>query len=282
MFGAGSCRRSRREGRASGRPQPEHRAAGGNRRGLADRLHDHLAHRVAGGGVDSAAVHGRRGGPPVPRVRGDAGDHDPDLGRGVADAGADDVGALARRRGAARRALRRRGAARLRPRDRRLRPLARRRAQAPAADAGGRAGHAAADGAAVPGDSEGPVPDPGHRTTAGAHRSRARRLVPAHARPAARGRRGDARRPRGGHAGLVRRRRRGQQHDAAHRPHAGEPEAEDRARRPGHRDAAAARTRGSRARRHAVPAADARPDHRCRDRAHRIPRRARGRRTPPR
>ena len=35
-------------------------------------------------------------GPPVPRVRGDAGDHDPDLGGGVADAGADDVGALAR------------------------------------------------------------------------------------------------------------------------------------------------------------------------------------------
>ena len=62
----------------------------------ADRLHHHLADGVADRGADPAAVHGRRGRPAVPRVRGHAGDHHPDLGRGLADAGADDVGALAR------------------------------------------------------------------------------------------------------------------------------------------------------------------------------------------
>ena len=69
--------------------------AGGAQGRDADRLHHHLADGLADRGADPAAVHGRRGRPPVPRVRGDAGDHDPDLGRGLADAGADDVGALA-------------------------------------------------------------------------------------------------------------------------------------------------------------------------------------------
>ena len=56
-----------------------------------DRLHHHLADRVADRGADPAAVHGRRGGPAVQRVRGDAvGDHHPVRDR-VADAGADDV-----------------------------------------------------------------------------------------------------------------------------------------------------------------------------------------------
>jgi multidrug efflux pump len=35
----------------------------------ADRLHHHLAHRLADRGADSAAVHGRRGRAAVPRVR---------------------------------------------------------------------------------------------------------------------------------------------------------------------------------------------------------------------
>ena len=39
----------------------------------ADRLHHHLADGVADRGADPAAVHGRRGGAAVPRVRGDAG-----------------------------------------------------------------------------------------------------------------------------------------------------------------------------------------------------------------
>ena len=60
-----------------------------------DRLHHHFADGVADRGADPAAVHGRRGRPPVPRIRRHAGDHHPDLRRGVADAGADDVGALA-------------------------------------------------------------------------------------------------------------------------------------------------------------------------------------------
>jgi len=50
---------------------------------------------VADRRADPAAVHGGRGGPPVPRVRGDAGHYHPDFRRGVADAGADDVRPLA-------------------------------------------------------------------------------------------------------------------------------------------------------------------------------------------
>ena len=61
----------------------------------ADRLHDRLADGLAGRGADPAALHGRRRRAPVPRVRRDAGDHDPHLGRRLADAGADDVGTLA-------------------------------------------------------------------------------------------------------------------------------------------------------------------------------------------
>ena len=38
----------------------------------ADRLHDRLAHGLAGGGADPAAVHGRAHRPALPRVRGDA------------------------------------------------------------------------------------------------------------------------------------------------------------------------------------------------------------------
>ena len=48
--------------------------------------------------ADSAAVHERRRRAAVPRVRRDARHHDPDLGRRVADARADDVGALAEAR----------------------------------------------------------------------------------------------------------------------------------------------------------------------------------------
>ena len=56
-----------------------------------DRLHHRVADRVADRGPDPAALHAGGGGPAVPRIRGDAGDHDPDLGGGVADAGADAV-----------------------------------------------------------------------------------------------------------------------------------------------------------------------------------------------
>ena len=65
-------------------------AGGAEGRG-ADRLHHHLADRVADRGADPAAVHGRRGRPAVPRIRHHAGGDHRDLGGGVADAGADDV-----------------------------------------------------------------------------------------------------------------------------------------------------------------------------------------------
>ena len=57
----------------------------------ADRLHHHLADRLADRGADPAAVHGRRGRAAVPRIRHHAGGDDRDFRRGVADAGADDV-----------------------------------------------------------------------------------------------------------------------------------------------------------------------------------------------
>ena len=60
-------------------------------------------------------------------------------------------------------------------------------ARAPGPDAARRAGHAGADGAAVHVDPEGPVPDPGHRPAAGAHRSApgdfVRRAWPSCSRP---------------------------------------------------------------------------------------------------
>src|SRR5471030_2775173 len=77
-------------------------------KGAADRLHHHLADRVADRRADPAAVHGRRGRTAVPRVRHLAGHHDLDFGGGLADAGADDVGPLAQ-------AAQRRETDRLRP-----------------------------------------------------------------------------------------------------------------------------------------------------------------------
>ena len=68
----------------------------GGAQGLgADRLHHHLADRLADRGADPAAVHGRRRGPAVPRVRRHAGGDHPDLGGRLADADADDVRAAA-------------------------------------------------------------------------------------------------------------------------------------------------------------------------------------------
>ena len=66
-------------------------AGGGAERLRADRLHHRFADRFADRGADSAAVHGRHRGPAVPRVRGDAERDHPGLGRGLADADADDV-----------------------------------------------------------------------------------------------------------------------------------------------------------------------------------------------
>ena len=56
-----------------------------------DRLHHRVADRVADRGADPAAVHAGSGGPAVPRIRGDARHHHPDLRRRVADPGADAV-----------------------------------------------------------------------------------------------------------------------------------------------------------------------------------------------
>ena len=68
--------------------EPPHGGGAEGRR--ADRLHDRVADGFADRGADPAAVHGRRGGPAVPRVRRDAGGHHHHLGGGLADADADD------------------------------------------------------------------------------------------------------------------------------------------------------------------------------------------------
>ena len=49
------------------------------------------SHGVADRGADTAALHGRRGGASLPRIRGHAGGDHHHLGGGVADADADDV-----------------------------------------------------------------------------------------------------------------------------------------------------------------------------------------------
>ena len=56
-----------------------------------DRLHDHFADGLADRRADSAAVHGRRGRAPVPRIRDHAGRDDRDFGGRLAHARADDV-----------------------------------------------------------------------------------------------------------------------------------------------------------------------------------------------
>jgi hypothetical protein len=62
-----------------------------------DRLHHHVADRFADRGADPAAVHGRRGGPAVPRIRGDAGGDHHHLGGGLAHPDADDVARILKR-----------------------------------------------------------------------------------------------------------------------------------------------------------------------------------------
>ena len=59
-----------------------------------DRLHHRVDQHFAGRGADPAAADGRHHRPPVPRIRGDAGDDDLRLDGGVADADADDGVAL--------------------------------------------------------------------------------------------------------------------------------------------------------------------------------------------
>ena len=57
----------------------------------ADRLHHCVVDRLVDRGADSAALHGRHRGPPVPPICDHAGRHDPGFGGGLPDAHADDV-----------------------------------------------------------------------------------------------------------------------------------------------------------------------------------------------
>ncbi len=76
--------------------EPHARRAQGQR---TDRLHHHVADGFADRGADPAAVHERRGGAALPRVRRHAGGHDSGFGVRLADADADDVLAHSSRQG---------------------------------------------------------------------------------------------------------------------------------------------------------------------------------------
>ena len=183
---------------------------------------------------------------------------------------------LAHRASRRRDRLGRGAAAPVRPGDRALRPVAGLGAGARAAHAAGGAGDAGAHRAAVHLDSQGPVPDAGHRPVAGAAGGLAVGVVHHDGAAAAGSGPADHGGPRRRDAQQLRRRGCRQQHHAAHRPHADQPE--ERPRRPAESDGPVARARPAGGRRHAVPAADAGPDHRRRVRADPVPGVARRRR----
>ena len=91
--------RRRRRHRDAGKHHALHRgrrkAAGRRLQGRQrNRLHHRVDQHFAGRGADPAAADGRHHRPPVPRIRGDAGDDDLRVDGGVADADADDGVAL--------------------------------------------------------------------------------------------------------------------------------------------------------------------------------------------
>ena len=91
--------RGRRRHRDAGKYLALHRgrrtAAGGSLQGRErDRLHHRLDQHLAGRGADPIVADGRHHRPPVPRIRGGAGDDDLRLDGGVADADPDDGVAL--------------------------------------------------------------------------------------------------------------------------------------------------------------------------------------------
>ncbi len=150
-----------------------------------DRLHHHIADRFADRRAHSAAVHAGRGRPPVPRIRGDAGRHDPDLRRGVPDAGADDVRQAAQAPAA--------GRARGRPTRGGGSPCmvewygrtADLGARPSAADAVCRDGDGGADGDSLHADSQGLLSRSGHRIDSGRLRGDRVDLLRRHGRPPA-------------------------------------------------------------------------------------------------
>ena len=246
----------------------------GRAQGLgADRLHDHLADRLADRGADPAAVHGRRRRPAVPRVRGHARGHDPDLGGRVADADADDV-----RAGCCAREPRRTARARLRALARRSAFDARDRPLRPRAATGCSTTSALtllvarrdarAHRAALRRDPEGLLPGAGHRPDPGASPRRRSRVSFARDGASA------SRRWRDAILAGSRRREPVARSSAStaptptlqQRPHADQPEAARRARRQRQRRSSAgcSASVAQRRRHHALPAAGAGPDDRRR------------------
>ncbi len=96
----GAHHRQRLRRRRRHRDDREHRplsrggspaAGGGAARLAAGGIHHRLPHSLPHRRADPAALHGRGGGPPVPRIRHHAGRHHPDLGLRLADPRAHDV-----------------------------------------------------------------------------------------------------------------------------------------------------------------------------------------------
>ncbi len=253
--------RGRRRHRGGGEHPPPHRgwrfAVRGRAPGLArDRLHRAVDQPVAGGGVHSAPAHGRHHRAHVPRIRAHRHGLDRGVGARLAHARADAVLALhASRTGTPRPRLpRHRG--RLQCAAVALQAHARRGAPPPGDHAGGVLRHDGADRGHDPSDSQGLLPDPGHRRHPGLCRNRpgcAARADDAHL---ARVRRGAAARSGRLRLRLVHRQHRRRQH-RQHRAFLHRAQAARRARAhllANHRPAAAAARQSSR--RDAVPAAD--------------------------
>ena len=148
----------------------------------ADRLHHHIAHRFADRRFDPAPVHGRRGRPPVPRIRHYACGDDRHLGRRVADARADDVRqAHAPSSGrASDRASISRPSACFERLDRALRPGAHLGARSSAADAARGDPDARRDGRSLHHDPEGLLSGAGHRHDPGHLGSLAKHFLRGH------------------------------------------------------------------------------------------------------
>ena len=209
----------------------------------ADRLHHPVPDRLADRGAHPAALHGRRGRPPVPRVRDHPRRHDPDLGGRVADADPDDVRPAApphaRPSGRAGSTVVR---ARVRPDHRGLRhepSLGARRTRRRRSRS--RSPRSALTVVLYVVRPEGLLPGAGHRRHPGHLGGAAVDLVSGDGRAAAGAGRGDPRGSGGREPVLVHRRRRHQRH-AQQRAHPDQPEA-------------ARPARGERDRRHPPPAA---------------------------
>ncbi|MBI1991462.1 MAG: efflux RND transporter permease subunit [Betaproteobacteria bacterium] len=249
----------------------------------ADRVHHHLAYFFADRGAHPAAVHGRRGGAALPRVRDHARGGDPDFRRGLAYSDSDDVreAAASHARGGAGAVLPC-GRTVFRESHRPLRRNAQLGAGPPARDGVGRDRDARTHRAALYLHSQGFLPGAGYGPDPGHFRSAAVDFLSRHGGAPAGARARGAGGPGGGEPVVLHRSRR-HQHHAQQRAGADQSQAACRARprfyankRGGGHPAPAAAPRAGR-RHYALHAAGAGPHHRGPGEPHAVSVQRRGR-----